>query len=191
MCVAQLTGMGASAGGSMLQGQQNADTLNGNAELLDMKAEDSLKRGGVAEDIQRNKTSQVAGAQRAGMGASGVVVDSGSGAKVLGQTAAMGEMDAQTIRSNAMREAWGYTTQAEDLRTQAVAAGTLQRLLLPGSEGGSVKDVLGQQLIGGNPLKLGQQKDYISSGKYNSGGVGKATSSYVAGTGWGYKKAGV
>ena len=170
MCWAQIAGMGASAGGSAVQGQQNAETMTANAELLDMKAEDSLKRGGVAEDIQRNKVNQVVGTQRAGMGASGVVVDSGSGGKVLQQTAAMGEMDAQTIRSNAMRESWGYKTEADNLRQQALAAGMMQRLLMPGMEDGKFEFIPSQRTMKASLLVNGYKSNnstesYIRTGK--------------------------
>ena len=36
-----------------------------------------------------------------------------------GDAAYLGELDAQTIKTNAMREAWGYQVQAFDMRNQA------------------------------------------------------------------------
>ena len=56
------------------------------------------------------------------MGASGFKVDEGSFGDVLEQTAATGELDALTIRSNALREAWGHRVEAANYRYQADAA---------------------------------------------------------------------
>lgn len=167
MCWAQIVGTAAQAGSSALQGGQNADTLNANADVLDLKAEDALKRGGISEDIQRNKTAQMMGFQRAAMGASGVQVDSGSFGKVLEQTATMGEFDAQTTRSNAMREAWNYSTEANNERQQAMQAGQMSRLLMPGGIKGAFfptkETIVG--LGSGGLLNPKGFRDYISTGK--------------------------
>lgn len=84
-----------------------------NAQVADMKAKDAINRGNIEAEAQRTKTAKVSGAQRAAMGASGAVVDSGSFGDILLDTATTGEKDAQTIRTNAMREAWGYENQSE------------------------------------------------------------------------------
>ena len=165
--VAQFAGIAAQAGSSALQGSQNADTLNANADVLDLKADDALTRGGISEDIQRNKTAQTMGFQRAAMGASGVQVDSGSFGKVQEQTAAMGEFDAQTIRSNSMREAWNYSTEAANARQQAMQAGQLGRLLMPGGIKGAffpTKETIVGVGSGGILNPKGFQ-NYISTGK--------------------------
>lgn len=168
MCWAQFIGMGAQAGGGIAQGAQDAGTLNANADLMDVKAGEALVRGGINEDIQRNKTAQVAGSQRAAMGSSGIDINSGSNAEIQVETAKMGELDAQTIRNNAMRESWDYTNEAANLRQQAVQAGMMQRLLMPGIEDKSGKPdiwAVGQRFNLGNPKKFASNADYIKSGK--------------------------
>ena len=167
LAVSSIVGLGTQAGSNVLQGNQNADTLNANADTLDLKAADALKRGGIAEDIQRNKTSQTMGFQRAAMGASGVQVDSGSFGKVLEQTATMGELDAQTIRSNSLREAWNYSAEAENTRAQAMQAGAMGRLLLPGGLKGALLPTK-ETIVGvgsGGLLNPKGFSNYVSTGK--------------------------
>ena len=129
MCNPAVIGLAVSIGStaaSMLGGadQQagSAAMARNNAKVLDTKAEDALKRGAVNETIQRQKTAGILGTQRVAMGASGFKVDEGSFGDVLEQTAATGELDALTIRSNAMREAWGHQVEAANYRYQADAA---------------------------------------------------------------------
>lgn len=82
------------------------------AKVAGYQAEDALERGDVAERQQRLQVRQLAGKQRAEMGASGAGLDSGSFVDTLGDTADFGELDALTIRANADKEAWGYRAAA-------------------------------------------------------------------------------
>lgn len=95
-----------------------------NAQVADMKAKDAINRGNIEAEAQRTKASKVSGAQRAAMGASGAVVDSGSFGDILLDTATTGEKDAQTVRTNALREAWGYESQSESFKLQGETAAT-------------------------------------------------------------------
>jgi hypothetical protein len=156
MCWQQLIGVGAQAGGSALQGEQNASTLNSNADILDLKATDAIQRGGVAEDQQRVKTRLMIGTHRATIGASGVDVNSGSAANLQVQTEGVGEQDAQQIRANAMREAWGYSTEAANLRAQAENQMGMTDLLMPGGrdfQKGLVKSYSTKGFLGPNDWK--------------------------------------
>ena len=101
------------------QGQYQKDLGNYNAKVDEIKATQALEAGVAAEDAHRAKVRQMIGQQRAGMGASGVEVDSGTFGDILADSAAQGEMDAVAIRTNAMREAWGYRESAK----QSVAEG--------------------------------------------------------------------
>lgn len=143
MCWAALIGVGTQAGQGVMQGGQDEATLNANANILDMKASDAYSRGDVAAEQKRSETAGVVGMQRAMMGASGVDVNTGSSAQVQTDTVGTGALDAETIRVNAAREAWGYTNEADAMRQQAVAAGTMKRFFAPGwGEGGGLKNVM-------------------------------------------------
>lgn len=118
-----------SAYSSYSQGKFQKEMGERNATLAEWQANDTLERSAIAQDQQRAKTRQIIGAQRAAEGASGAQVDSGSFGLLTEQTAEMGERDVQTIRSNALKEAWGYGVQAQDSRAQgdmAAKAGTMQ-----------------------------------------------------------------
>ena len=129
MCNPAVIGLAVSMGSTVASMLGGADQQEGsaalarnNAKVLDAKAEDALNRGAFDETVQRQKTASVLGTQRATMGASGFKVDEGSFGDVLEQTAATGELDALTTRSNAMREAWGHQVEAANYRYQADAA---------------------------------------------------------------------
>lgn len=154
MCWAQIIGAGVGAGQSGLQGEQGAAVMNSNADMLDLKAEDAMTRGGVQEDIQRDKTAQMLGFQRAAMGASGIQVDSGSGGKVLEQTAGMGELDALNIRTNALREAWGFKSEADSQRAQADNAMGMMDFLAPGGRDFQKKLQINTLFTAGTGLEL-------------------------------------
>lgn len=102
--------------------QQQADaesaSLRTNAGLAELQAQDALARGAVAERQSRQNTRDLTGAQRVGYASQGVDVNSGSALSVQADTAAIGELDALTIRNNAAREAFGYRVDAENSRTR-------------------------------------------------------------------------
>ena len=94
------------------QARAAQDTAAYNANVSRLQAKDAINRGNIEAERQRVKAQQIAGAQRAAMGASGAQTDSGSFANVLLDTATTGELDAQAIRTNALRQAWGHENQA-------------------------------------------------------------------------------
>lgn len=95
------------------QGAATAEAAQQNAAFANASADDAIKRGEFESDQQRLETRAMIGSQRAGFAANGIDVNSGSAADVQDDTAAMGELDALTIKNNASREAWGYRNQAQ------------------------------------------------------------------------------
>lgn len=93
-----------------------------NVKIEDLKTTDAARRGDIAAQEQANKTRQLMGAQRAAIGASGAELDSGSGGKILEQTALYGALDEQRARVNASREAWGYQQEAVGQELQGTMA---------------------------------------------------------------------
>jgi hypothetical protein len=117
-----LVGTGVSVAGQIQQGKTQEAIDNRNATVMNYQASDALVRGSQEEQIQRQKVQQMVGTQTAVAGASGADVGSKSFSDVMTQTAGLGELDAQQIRMNAMREAWGFNTQAQGLRWQGQMA---------------------------------------------------------------------
>lgn len=102
-----MAGAGAMAGLSSLAAGSFAEDIGQfNQQQLERQADTRIETGKVEEQTQRIKTAQMKGAQRTAFGASGVDVSVGSPVDVLSDTAAIGELDALTIRSNAETEAF-------------------------------------------------------------------------------------
>lgn len=123
---ASVLGTGVSAFGQVQAGQAakaagdyNAAVARNNQIVAEQQAADAQRRGDVAETEQRRKVRMLAGTQRAALAASGVQLDSGTALDILGDTAAMGELDALTIRNNAEREAYGYRVQGVNFGAEA------------------------------------------------------------------------
>ncbi len=101
----------------IFEAQAKIDEIN--ARIAEMQAEDAIKRGHEREGISRQKTKKIRGAQRAALAAQGIRVDVGSALDIQLETEDIGELDALTIRNNALREAFGFKAGAAGLRTEA------------------------------------------------------------------------
>lgn len=132
-------GAGVKALGTLQAGNEAAKVGEANAKRAEMEAIDALSRGSSEELRYRREVAQVLGAQRATFGARNVSGSTGTALDLQGDTAAIGEMDALTIRNNAAREALSLRTQAQESRRQGRAAKANSRtaalggLLLDGS----------------------------------------------------------
>ncbi len=115
-----VAGGGMQAMGQYESGKANQRLMNQNAEVAEWQAEDALDRGRQAEGRHRVEVRRTIGAQRARIAASGVDISAAdsSAMDLFADTARLGELDALTIRNNAAREAWGFKTQAVDLRAR-------------------------------------------------------------------------
>jgi hypothetical protein len=109
------------------QGEYEAHQNEVNASLAEESAADALARGGEDEARQRCDTRGLIGSQRAGYAAQGVQVDNGSALDIVSDSARQGELDALTIRTNAAREAHGFTVEALNDRAAAEQARSASR----------------------------------------------------------------
>ena len=123
-------GMSAALGGGVMAvtsqyqaGQFQKQIGEVSAQNAETKANDTLQQGAVAMRQNDDITQQRIGAQRALEGASGAQTDTGSFGNVTAQTAASGERDTQTIRMNALKQAWGMQTEAVQEGAGAQLAG--------------------------------------------------------------------
>lgn len=91
-----------------------------NAGSADDSRREAMRQGGENETATRLGTAFMKSKQIAAMGANGVRLDSGSALNRLVSTDYMGEVDANTVRQNAVREAAGYRTQAAGFRNDAL-----------------------------------------------------------------------
>ncbi len=93
-----------------------------NASNAAAAAADALQRGAAEEGAHRMKVQRLISSQKTALGASGVDISSGSALDVLSDTAALGELDALTLRNNASREAWGYKVESGSALARSSAA---------------------------------------------------------------------
>lgn len=113
MCIAALGGIGGvlgaigtvvSAVGTFAGAQAQAAAATYRQKQERMLAEDALKRGAQQEEAHRRKVAALYGRQQAVMAASNLDLSSGSPLTILGDTAQLGELDAQVIKDNARRQ---------------------------------------------------------------------------------------
>jgi len=93
-----------------------------NAEIADMQALEALRLGQQQEADYRRGVRSLRSSQRAAAAASGVLVSSGSVARVEASTIEAGEVRAMRIRRSAQRENWALRMQALNYRLQAEQA---------------------------------------------------------------------
>lgn len=84
-----------------------------NRRMAALQAQDALARGDQQAALTGAQTRRTVGYQKAAAAANGVDPGTGSALDTEASTTAVGAQDAATIRANAMREAWGLTTQAD------------------------------------------------------------------------------
>lgn len=121
--IGQQNAQASAAAASQAQAVYQAQVARQNEELMRRQAVDAIQRGQVAEDNRRRLTGQQIGQQTAALAGQGTDLE-GSPIEVLGDTAAAGELDAQTIRANAAREAYGYQVQGLGYNSQAILEST-------------------------------------------------------------------
>lgn len=124
--IASLAGTGLSAYGMYTQSQAAKDQANyqaavqrNNQLIANRQAEDILKRGTLEERQYRSKVAQIKADQIVGLASQGVDITDGTSVDLLADTAALGELDAQTIRSNAERAAYDARVQASNFGASA------------------------------------------------------------------------
>lgn len=124
MCYAAIPYIIAAVGTGAAMVSQNQQTkyqtglANQKAEQIRLQQQDALSRGATEEEQHLAKVAELKGRQRALMGASGAQVGAGSFGDILASTETQGRIDANMIRTNALREAWGLQSEAEMVRAQ-------------------------------------------------------------------------
>lgn len=123
-----LQGAGAltSAIGARASAKSNQGMLNAQANIDDInarQAEDTAQTVLMAgqRTVQRSQMSTAAlkARQKVNMAANGGDLGVGSNAEILTSTDIEGEIDAGTLAVNAVRDAWGYRTQATNYSNAA------------------------------------------------------------------------
>ena len=101
------------------QAAYQASMAEVNAQFSEMQANDVMRRGKQEATAVRKEGQKIIGAQRAALAAQGIEVDTGSAAELQEETAMLSAEQAVKVQNNAWREAWGYKTQAAQMRSAA------------------------------------------------------------------------
>lgn len=110
------------AGAAARAAESEAELSDFNATISDQQAADALARGNQQADEFRVQVRGAIGTQRVAAAASNVDVAYGSAADTQADAAYIGKLDELTLRTNAARQAWGYTVQGMNYRQQAKIA---------------------------------------------------------------------
>ncbi len=109
-----LTALGGltSSWASIQAGRYNRRSADFNASMSEEQAKQAKQIGESAANRVAGQARVVQGRARSQMAADGTVVGAGTSAAVLASNEAAAAMDESTIRSNAMREAFGFRARA-------------------------------------------------------------------------------
>lgn len=109
-----------SARGQRAALRYQAEIADINARLSELGAQSALRRGQREEQGVRLRTARLKSSQRVALAANGIDLGQGSAQEILNTTDVMGEIDANTVAANAVRDAWGYRTQGVNYQNEAL-----------------------------------------------------------------------
>ena len=101
-----------SGNASLAAAKYNSQVASENAQIAQQNETWAAQAGEQQVGEQAQKTRATVGAIKAAQAANNVDVNSGSAVMLLPSAAALGELSALNIRSNAARTAYGYATQS-------------------------------------------------------------------------------
>lgn len=116
---ASLAGTGMSIAGQAQQAAIQSKIAANNAKVSEYQAQSALAAGERDAQAVARKGSQLEGAQRARMAASGLDISDGTPAALLDQTNFFTQQDVATTRDNAKKAAWAAQAQASGYQAQA------------------------------------------------------------------------
>lgn len=140
---AQSFGAGMSFVGSMYSAKMQKDQLRSqariaeiNAEVSDSNARQIVRAGTIEESRVKLAGAQAKSTQVAQLASSGVdIAGSNTALARLTGTDLITEVDANTVRSNALRAAWGQRFESTNLRNQARSLNATASSISPGLAG--------------------------------------------------------
>lgn len=116
---AGVAGQMQSASAAKASADYQAQVAAGNQKIALDNASAASKSGEAQAAIQEQKTRAQVGVIESAQGASGVDINSPTASAVRTSAAELGDLDVQTIRSNAARKAYGYQTEAANFGNQS------------------------------------------------------------------------
>lgn len=103
-------------------GEYQAEVDEQNAKIGRQQADQARQIGNMEEERQMRRVRAAVATQRATQAANGLDVNSGTALDLQAETAGFGTADALNLRSNAIRQAWGFEVGAvNDINSAAGA----------------------------------------------------------------------
>lgn len=101
-----VAGMAVTAMGQYQQGKSAQDSAKYNATMSDYAAQDALRRGEEESQSAMRRARSIKSSQRVALAANGLDVGYGTAQDLQDDTDFFGQMDSDTARYNASRDAW-------------------------------------------------------------------------------------
>ncbi len=133
----------------MQQQAAATDEWHANDALLQYQSRLSKQQAGIAEGKVRMLGGKTAAAQNVAYANSGVDASTGTAAAVQANTAAQTELDAQTVKNNAAREAWGFKVKQQEAKRTYDAKMAQGTATIVGGAGGVVNGFTDVVKMGG------------------------------------------
>lgn len=165
----------ASAQKSALKGQAKLAEIN--ARIAELGAQSALEQGKQQVAQVTHRAGQLKGTQRATMAANGIDLGVGNAAEVQASTDIMKEIDANTAKHNAVRNAWGYRTQGMNYMNEA-------RMARANAAGISPSGVAFNTLLGGASQVAASWYGMSQAGLFDSGPQYESLDAAAAAEGW-------
>lgn len=155
------------------QNEYMEDVERNNAAMAKNQRDDAIMRGGEEANRVQREAERMRGTQVARLASNGLDISSGTPLAILEDSMFFGQQDANTVRNNAAREAWGYDVQGQNARASAGMYSMAAKANNPGRAAGlSLLSSAGQFSRGGITT--------TSGGGINMQGQGKALTNNTA-----------
>lgn len=118
------------------QAEYQSEVASANAKMAGYQAEDAMRRGEEDANQAARQAERMRGTQVARLASNGLDISSGSSMSILEDTAFFGAQDAQSIRNNAARSAWGYEQQGTNAEADSAMYTSVARQQKPGQAAG-------------------------------------------------------
>ena len=106
------------------QGKAAAKQSEEDSKVMLQQASQAKEIGNIEEERHLKRVRQMISSQRTAAAANGIDTNFGSPLDLQAETAGLGAADAQQIRTNALREAWGFKVGSVNSLNRASAART-------------------------------------------------------------------
>lgn len=149
--------------------EYNAQVAENEAATQQQLARNEIAKGVADRERQQRQAARAMGEMRAGMGASGFEMDTGSNLSLLAESAAEHQYDSAVIASNAEQAAWQHQVAALNATNQ----GSLADWQYANAGSGRAAAGLGMAgtLLGGIGQGIGQYNDWARAQAGSSGDI--------------------